>query len=87
MSTRHTQHTQKNSSETSDTDEDENLNTWNVLLELLTMPGSGVQGGSVVPCFTGHSVLVHGMISRGATTETPNLSGASLRLHSCRRGK
>ena len=30
----------ENSSETSDTDEDENLSTWNALLELLTMPGS-----------------------------------------------
>ena len=29
-----------NSSETSGTDEDENLNTWNALLELLTMQGS-----------------------------------------------
>ena len=30
----------ENSSETRDTDEDENLNTWNALLKLLTMPGS-----------------------------------------------
>ena len=30
----------ENSSETSDTDEDENHNTWNSLLEVLTIPGS-----------------------------------------------
>ena len=30
----------ENSSDTSDTDEDENHNTWNALLEVLTMPGS-----------------------------------------------
>ena len=30
----------ENSSETSDTDEDEHHNTWNALLEVLTMPGS-----------------------------------------------
>ena len=46
-----------------------------------------VQGGSVVPFFTGHSVLAHGMASRGATAETSKLSGAGLRLHPCRRGK
>ena len=30
----------QNSSDTSDTDDDENHNTWNALLEVLTMPGS-----------------------------------------------
>ena len=34
----------------------------------------GVQGGSVVPFFSGDSVLVHGMVSRGATAKTPKLS-------------
>ena len=29
----------ENSSETSDTDEEENLDTWSALLEVLTMPG------------------------------------------------
>ena len=88
----------ENSSETSDTDEDEDLNTWNALLELLTMPGSSpalqqsMQDGEVcrVACratLAGQLVFFHGMVSRGAIAEMPKLSGASLHLHPCRRGK
>ena len=35
----------------------------------------------------GHLVFVLGMVSRGATAETPRLSGANLRQHPRRRGK
>ena len=31
----------------------------------------GVQGGIVVPLRVGHPVHVHGVVSRGATAETP----------------
>ena len=79
--------------------EEESHNTWNALLEALTMPGTSppiqqslqdlgrMQDGSAVPLRFEQLVFVHGMVSRGATAETPKLSGACLRLHPCRHGK
>ena len=49
-------------------------------------PGlGGVQGGSVVPFLAGHSVLVHGMVSRRATAETPKIQAPAQRYNrACR---
>ena len=68
--------------DTGDTEEDEKHNTLNALLEAhdaglqpsdtTELAGlGGVQDGIVVPLCVVHPVHIHGVVSRGATAETP----------------
>ena len=74
----------ESSSDTSDTEVEENHNTWNALLEVLTLPASSpatqqglhdwevIQGGIVVPLRAGHCLHVHGVVSSRATARRRN---------------
>ena len=72
----------ESSSDTGTAEAEENHNTWNALLEVLTLPGSspaiqqslqdwgGMQIGIDVPLRAGRCPRAHGVVSRGAV-ETP----------------